>query len=154
MLTSHTRQRLDGTFYAARRRRRYQPAAARVSSAVDGSGLQVGLQVRRFIAVAHRFPEQQFAPLVTAVFGAALLVSSQRLPARGVANVLLVLGLTSAFYALLDIRSDILSRPHIRSDAAMLFELTGVHTLVWGILWIGLAAFACWIALRRWLRRA
>jgi hypothetical protein len=94
-----------------------------------------------------------FGFVFTAFFGAALLVSARYLPARGVAYVLLVLGLTSAMYALLDIRSDILSRPQVRSDAAMLADVTGVPTLVWGLLWIGIAVAACWIALRRWLRR-
>jgi hypothetical protein len=65
-----------------------------------------------------------------------------------------VLGLTSALYALLDIRSDILSRPYVQSDAAMLAEITGIPTVAWGILWIGVALAVCWIALRRWVRRA
>jgi hypothetical protein len=56
--------------------------------------------------------------------------SSRAQAARRAASlhVLLVLGLTSALYALLDIRSDILSRPHVQSDAAMLADLTGVPT--------------------------
>jgi hypothetical protein len=29
-----------------------------------------------------------------------------------------------------------------------------VPTLVWGVLWSGIALVACWFALRRWLRRA
>ncbi|HEX2168053.1 MAG TPA: M50 family metallopeptidase [Longimicrobiales bacterium] len=105
------------------------------------------------LVIAVLYVRNLFGVIFTALFGAALIVSAQRLPARGVANVLLILGLTSALYALLDIRSDILSRPEVRSDAALLYELTGVPTLVWGVLWIGLAGAACWIAVRRWWGR-
>jgi hypothetical protein len=69
-------------------------------------------------------------------------------------GVLLVLGVTSAMYALLDIRSDVLQRPGLRSDAFMLSELTGIPTIVWGIVWIGLGATACALALRNEFRRA
>jgi hypothetical protein len=105
------------------------------------------------LLVAALYVRNLFGFIFTALFGAALILSARRLPARGVANVLLTLGLTSALYALLDIRSDIISRPFVRSDAAMLADLTGVPTVVWGLIWIGLAIAACWIALRRWLRR-
>jgi hypothetical protein len=105
------------------------------------------------LLVAALYVRNLFGFIFTALFGAALILSARRLPARGVANVLLALGLTSALYALLDIRSDIISRPYVRSDAAMLADLTGVPTVVWGLIWIGLAIAACWIALRRWLRR-
>ena len=106
------------------------------------------------LVIAALYVRNMFGFIFTGVFGAALMLGAQRLPTRGVATVLLVLGLTSALYALLDIRSDILSRPEVRSDAAMLAELTGVPTMAWGILWIGAAVAACWLALRRWLRRA
>jgi hypothetical protein len=114
----------------------------------------VGVLGAFVLLVAALYVRNMFGFVFTALFGAALLFCARHLPARGVANVLLVLGLTSALYALLDIRSDILSRPQVRSDAAMLAEVTGVPTVVWGVLWIGIAFAACWIALRRWLRRA
>lgn len=47
-----------------------------------------------------------------------------------------IIGLTSCLYAILDIKSDILDRTHLRSDARMLAEMTNIPTLVWGILWI------------------
>ena len=53
--------------------------------------------------------------------------------------LLRLIGLTSCLYAVADIKSDVLDRPHLRSDAAMLAELTGVPTVVWGVIWIGLA---------------
>jgi hypothetical protein len=39
----------------------------------------------------------------------------------------------------LDIKSDVLERPELRSDAFMLAELTGIPTVVWGFLWISAA---------------
>jgi hypothetical protein len=52
--------------------------------------------------------------------------------------VLKLVGLTSCLYAVLDIKSDILDRPEVRSDAAMLGELTHIPTVVWGVIWIAL----------------
>lgn len=72
-------------------------------------------------------------------FGGVLLASSHYLSQRTNRFLLLGLGLTSALYAILDIKSDILARPHLRSDAAMLAEMTGVPTAAWGFLWIGIA---------------
>lgn len=106
------------------------------------------------LLVAVLYLRNWFGFVFTGLFGAALIIAARRLAARAVAVVLLVLGLTSALYALLDIRSDIISRPEVQSDAAMLADLTGIPTLAWGFLWIGLAAAACWLGLRRWLRRA
>ncbi len=68
--------------------------------------------------------------------------------------VLTVLGLTSCLYAILDIKSDILDRPELRSDASMLAELTHVPTAVWGILWIGIAITVALLLLRRSVARA
>jgi hypothetical protein len=106
------------------------------------------------LLAAALFVRNLFGFLFSAVFGAALLVAAQRLSPRGIAYVLLGIGLTSALYALLDIRSDILQRPHLPSDANMLETLTGVPTLVWGGLWGVVGIVACWIALRRWMARA
>jgi hypothetical protein len=102
--------------------------------------------------VAAFYVRNLFGFLFAGTFGVILIAGARRLRARGVAVSLLVLGLTSALYALLDIRSDIISRPHVRSDAYMLGELTGMPTLFWGFLWIGLALGACVLAVRRWLR--
>jgi hypothetical protein len=79
--------------------------------------------------------------------------------ARGLAPavnrvVLTVLGMTSCLYAILDIKSDIIDRPGLRSDAHMLYELTGVHTLVWGGFWILLALVASGLLFRRLYAKA
>ena len=65
-------------------------------------------------------------------FGTVLMIAGRKLGA-GISRVLLTaLGLTSCLYAILDIKSDVLDRPELESDAAMLAELTGVPTMTWG----------------------
>jgi hypothetical protein len=61
-------------------------------------------------------------------------------------GVLFVLGLTSALYAILDIKGDVLDRPEALSDARMLADLTGIPALVWGIAWISIAIiYSLWL---------
>lgn len=88
------------------------------------------------------------------LFGLAMIVVSQKLGDAVNRPLLLTLGLTSALYAILDIKSDVLDRPEVRSDAYMLAEITGVPTVAWGVLWIGAAlGFSFWL-LRRAYRDA
>ena len=58
------------------------------------------------------------------------------------------LGLTSCFYAIHDIKSDILDRPELRSDAVMLAELTHVPAIFWGVLWLAIALVVGFFSLR------
>lgn len=88
------------------------------------------------------------------VFGVALVASARALTARTNGSLLAGLGLTSCLYAILDIKSDILDRPHLPSDASLLADLTGVPTAAWGILWILIAAGVCWALVRWTWRRA
>lgn len=83
------------------------------------------------------------------LFGFSLLLASRRLSAGGVRMSLTVLGLTSALYAVLDIRDDVLARPAMESDANMLAHMTGVPTVVWGVLWISVALVACYMVMRK-----
>lgn len=87
-------------------------------------------------------------------FGAALLLAGWKLAARLQKPLLMTLGLTSCLYAILDIKSDVLDRPELRSDARMLAELTGISTVTWGVVWITIAALVSFLALRRAYRRA
>lgn len=73
------------------------------------------------------------------LFGTTLLVAARELPVLWNRRLLLVLGLTSCLYAILDIKGDVLDRPHLPSDAAMLADITGIPAVVWGVLWIVLA---------------
>jgi len=85
--------------------------------------------------------------------GLALLVAAWKLPEGPNRGILSVLGLTSCLYAILDIRSDVLERPHLPSDAAMLAELTGIPTTLWGLLWIGGAlGITVWLLRWSWVR--
>jgi len=88
------------------------------------------------------------------LFGAALVAASRKLSGPVNRSVLITLGLTSALYAILDIKSDVLDRPHLESDAYMLGELTGVPTVAWGVIWIVLAVGASALLFRRAWRRA
>jgi hypothetical protein len=106
----------------------------------------VGALVAILTVVYVRSP---FGIVFGLLFGAALLASGHGLQELWNRRVLLILGLTSCLYAILDIKSDILDRPELRSDAAMLAEVTGIPTLVWGVLWI-IVAVGVSAALFRW----
>jgi hypothetical protein len=105
------------------------------------------------LALTALFVRNPFGVLFGGLFG-ALLVAFRG--ARRIVHVLVLtaLGLTSCLYALLDIKSDVLDRPHLPSDAYMLAQLTGVPTAAWGLLWIGLGAAVSWWLFRRALARA
>jgi len=110
----------------------------------------LGLSVLLVTVSVVRSP---FGLIFGLVFGGALLAAAKYLPQRVNRIVLLGLGLTSALYAILDIKSDILARPELRSDAAMLAEMTGIPTIFWGFLWIAIALLVSgwllrWVALR------
>jgi hypothetical protein len=98
------------------------------------------------VALSLLYVRSGFGIAFGIVFGAALVFVARKAGAginRGLGQVL---GLTSVLYAILDIKSDILDRPELMSDAAMLAELTGIPTLAWGFMWILLAvAIAFWL---------
>lgn len=71
-----------------------------------------------------------------AIVGIAFVAAAQKLSNEINGYMLTVIGLTSALYAVLDIKSDILDQPGARSDAVMLAELTGVPALMWGAAWM------------------
>lgn len=87
-------------------------------------------------------------------FGLAMIAASRRLSAGLNRSLLLALGLTSALYAILDIKSDVLDRPDLESDARMLAELTGIPTEAWGLAWIGIALVVTFLLFRRAWRKA
>jgi len=101
------------------------------------------------IALTLLYVRNAFGLAFGLAFGAALIAVSRRLSKSLNATLLLTLGLTSALYAVLDIKSDILDRPELRSDARMLAEITGVPTMAWGVIWIAAALAFCFWLLRR-----
>lgn len=84
-------------------------------------------------------PVLGFGFLFAAIAGLALLVTGHYLPAH--TNDLLnkTIGLTSCLYAVMDIKSDILDRPGLPSDATQLAEQTGIPGTLWGVAWIAVA---------------
>lgn len=91
------------------------------------------------IAVSILYLRNPFGLGFGIAFGAALLISGKFLNRSVNRWILQVIGVTSCLYAILDIKSDILDRAHLRSDARMLAEMTNIPTLFWGVLWILLA---------------
>ena len=87
-------------------------------------------------------------------FGAVLMAVGMQLNPGFNRSVLRILGLTSCLYAILDIKSDVLDRPGLESDAAMLADLTGVPTLMWGVIWIVIALTVSGLLFRRVFRAA
>ncbi len=106
------------------------------------------------IGLTLLFVRNGFGFVFGILFGLAMVAVSRKLGEAVNRPLLLTLGLTSALYAILDIKSDVLDRPEVRSDAYMLAEITGIPTIAWGFLWIGVAlAFIFWL-LRRAYRDA
>jgi len=106
------------------------------------------------IAVTISYVRNWFGLVFGVGFGGGLVAVAYYLPSDGISALLTALGLTSCLYAILDIKSDVIDRPEVMSDARMLAELTGIPTLVWGVLWIGVALlFSAWL-FRRALQSA
>lgn len=101
------------------------------------------------LAVTILFVRSGFGILFGLLFGGALLAVARLVGAQANRVILMGLGLTSCLYAILDIKSDVLDRPQLPSDARMLAELTGVPTVVWGVLWIAIAVVVSgWLLVR------
>jgi hypothetical protein len=120
-------------------------ATPRIAAAVIGALV---------IGVTLMYVRNPFGLLFGVAFGGVLIMAGRQLPVEGNAALLTALGLTSCLYAVLDIKSDVLERPELMSDARMLAEVTGVPTLFWGILWIALALFVSGWLLRRAFERS
>ncbi len=84
-------------------------------------------------------PAFGFALPWSVLMGSGLLFLAYRFPRIGHRWILWFIGLTSCFYALFDIRDDILRRPGMRSDAFFLGEMTNIPGIVWGVLWFVIA---------------
>jgi hypothetical protein len=117
-------------------------------------GVLLGASGSLMIALTLLFVRSGFGIVFGLLFGTGLVMGSRYLGAAWHRGILFVLGMTSVLYAILDIKSDILDRPHLQSDAAMLAELTGVPTQLWGIVWIALAMAAAFALFRWTLKRA
>jgi hypothetical protein len=106
------------------------------------------------IVLTLLFVRGAFGLLFGGLFGIGLILASRRLSRRANGTILTVLGLTSCLYAVLDIKSDVLDRPELASDARMLAELTGIPTTAWGVLWVAVALMVSATLLLRAYRSA
>lgn len=91
------------------------------------------------VGITIGFGSDTFTYLFGVGFGVVLIAFGLFLPEVANDWILRVIGITSCLYAILDIKSDVLDRSHLRSDARMLAELTGLPTIFWGVLWIIIA---------------
>jgi hypothetical protein len=96
------------------------------------------------MALLYVRPFMSFGFIFVCVTGAAMIAAGEFLSERANDLILKTIGLTSCTYAILDIKSDVLDRPELRSDAVMLAREVGGNSVVWGVLWIlvGLVASA------------
>jgi hypothetical protein len=68
-------------------------------------------------------------------------------------GALLVIGVTSCLYAVVDIWGDVLDRNDASSDAALLASITRLTAEEWGVLWIGISLIAVVLAVRWSIRK-
>ena len=84
------------------------------------------------------------------VLTGALLVALAVLPAVWSATAVRVVAVTSCLYAIVDVKSDVLDRPGVDSDAVRLAAVTDISATTWGVLWIGISlavtSAAFWLA--------
>jgi hypothetical protein len=116
--------------------------------------LAIGFLGAVVIALTLFYVRSTFGFVFGLVFGTALAVSGRHFSDLWNRRALLTLGLTSCLYAVLDIKSDVLDRPELESDAHMLATLTGVPTLFWGSLWIAVALGVSFLLFRKVYRDA
>jgi len=116
--------------------------------------LVVGLIGGLVVALTVAFVRSGFGIAFGILFGLALAASARKLSVAVNRTLLLTLGMTSSLYAILDIKSDILDRPQLESDAFMLSKITGIPTEVWGIAWIVIALAVTALLFRRAYRKA
>lgn len=119
-----------------------------------GSRVAVAVVGALVLLLTASFVRSAFGVGFGLLFGLALVGAARFLPALANRLLLMALGLTSALYAVLDIKSDVLDRPELESDARMLAEVTGIPTIVWGVLWIGVALGISMLAMRSTVRQA
>lgn len=118
------------------------------------SDLVVGLIGALVVALTALFVRSAFGIVFGILFGLALAGASRKLSVALNRGLLLTLGMTSSLYAILDIKSDVLDRPQLESDAFMLGKITGIPGTVWGIVWIAVALVVTALLFRRAYRDA
>ncbi len=116
--------------------------------------LVVGALGLVLLAVTLVYMRSRFGLIYGLSAGILLLLIAAKLP-NGVSDIILsVIGVVSCLYAVWDIGSDVLFRHIPGSDAYRLAEITGIPSMIWGVLWLVLAALTTIGALRAASKRA
>jgi hypothetical protein len=98
--------------------------------------LVVGLVGVMLVLVTLVYIRSLFGFVYGIVAGAVLLGIAAKLPNKVSDLVLTIIGTVSCLYAVWDIGSDVIFRHIPGSDAYRLAELTGIPSVVWGVVWI------------------
>ncbi|MCT4587812.1 MAG: M50 family metallopeptidase [Carboxylicivirga sp.] len=80
-----------------------------------------------------------FGILFCTGFTVFMFASVKYLPITALEYLLKFIGLTSCLYVILDIKSDLIARSGIGSDADRIAEMTGIPSIVIGIIWMLIA---------------
>jgi hypothetical protein len=123
-----------------------------VARAKDARGLAVAFGCALVVIAVLYVPiTNLFGKVFGIVCGAAVMALAAA-PRVWAAMVLHVVAVTSCLYAVLDIKSDVLDRPGLDSDAVRLAGITGVPAVVWGVGWIGVSLAVTAVAARSAVR--
>jgi hypothetical protein len=102
------------------------------------------------VAVGFVRPFVSFGFLFALLVSGALIATCRRVSEATAAAIVQALGTFSVLYAVLDIRSDVLSTNGAAvSDATMLAQATGVPAFLWGFGWIIAGGTTLWMLRRR-----
>lgn len=102
------------------------------------------------LLVTALFVRTAFGVIFGLIFGAALILAGRFLSEQINDLLLKFLGLTSAMYAIIDIKEDLISRTVPGSDAYAMSQILPLPPVFWGVLWIVIAVvvalFLFWLA--------
>lgn len=94
-----------------------------------------------------------FGIIFCAGFSLFMLAAARYLPTVFHDYFLKFIGLTSCFYVLLDIKSDLISRTGIGSDADKISDMTGIPSMLIGFIWLMIAAVVVFYMLKNGVRK-
>jgi hypothetical protein len=98
------------------------------------------------------FVRSTFGLVFGLAFGAAMAAMGRWAPTAVNELLLLFLGTTSALYAVIDIKEDLITRTVPGSDAYQMSQLIPLPPVAWGVIWAATAAVAVYLTLRTVIR--
>ena len=90
-----------------------------------------------------------FGIVFCTAFSLFMLVSARFLPLIFHDYLLKFIGITSCLYVVLDIKSDLITRSGIGSDADQIAQMTGIPSVLIGIIWITIAITIVYYMLKK-----